>query len=243
MIRIPSFGAAAALAMFGAGAALGCSSSSSSAESPSDSDAALLDGAYLSKSTAGGRLLGIVFSEGRYRLRHVGCDDVGCEEVGRFSYDRRRAAVDLVVDGDGRTYAMSLEVVSTRPAGVTPRSASLAPSSQQLLEGSSTLVVASQVLIEGESFQNEPGLCDGQKIFNATATYKTMTYFGNDRDRRNVGEVACSRARDDVNAACKRSPWVCTATPSGTTALPPDCEGVLEISCTCTATTKCNYSW
>lgn len=229
--------------MISLAAALTACSSSSPESSGTGSSSAALEGAYMRKAApAEGRLLGIVFAGDRYRLRRAPCDDDGCEEVGAFARDPTNGRLALTADS-GRATTMALEVVSTRGTKSATRPAVVGIAATQLIDAPATLLVADQLLLDGESYETDSDLCEGQKIFNGTATHTTRTYLGSDRDRKNVGDMACSRARDEAEKACKRSPWVCTATPAGTTALSPDCTGGLEISCTCSATTKCNYSW
>jgi len=218
-------------------------SSSSPEPSSSGASSAALSGAYMPKATpADGRLSGIVFTGDRYRLRRAPCDDGGCEEVGTFKHDPTNGRLELTAEG-GKMSAIAVQVVSSRTPEGSARPAGVGIAATQLIEAPAQLLVADQVLLDGESYENESDLCEGQKIFNGTATYTTRTYWGNDNDRKRVGDIACGQAREDADKQCKKSPWVCTATPTGTTALPPDCTGALEITCKCSASTKCNYSW
>jgi hypothetical protein len=238
---------------------VGCSSSS---DEPSADAPVVLQGAYLPKAASGETAMsGIVFAGTHYVLRTRECADVRCEERGSFAIDSQNHLLNLVVDGSGRSYSLPFQVLATREqkgasAGGVKAAALggvLRPTDSTLVKEPGTIVVnesvsltvAVDVQLSGQDFsaENEAGLCGDPTVYNGTGSHKTRTYLGNERDRRNVGNAACTKAKEDAEKKCKSSPWVCTATASGTVALEPDCEGVLEISCTCSATTKCKYEW
>ena len=87
--------------------------------------------------------------------------------------------------------------------------------------------------------------CSGHVVVTGQATYETSVFIANEASDKRVGDIACSEAKKDAEAKCRKKPWYCNAVPSETRSFTAECgqgKDWMHTKCTCTATTKCTYT-
>jgi hypothetical protein len=204
------------------------SSDDAPAESTGEARVALR-GAYVpatANSQAAISLLSIE-SDTRYRLTASGCGAANCVEHGAFTYDKERRSLSLVVDGSGKAYSISLDILASRQA--TP--ADLSPSSLKprttpaegdtndgatLVNGPADLVqktvslVATEVTLNGETYSASNG-CSQAFIRAAQEDCRTITCPRASRNGKDTssGVHSCTARSNGTNVyvcACGEGP-------------------------------------